>query len=217
MIKLLMFDAGGLLWTTPGKRYEKVMSKFFKKYDIDGNIVKTRWEKIKSKVEIGKIKYRDSAKIEFKGMNVNKKILEEWNEMHMGSKLIGKKLYPYVRPTLRKLKRYYKLAMLTDDYKGKEQKIKICKKLGINDIFDGIFSSQDIGYKKPQKKAFFIVLNHFKVKPTEAIFVGHSKDEIESARKFKIKTIAINWDESTKSDFYIKRFSEIPKVLERIK
>jgi len=217
MIKLVIFDAGDLLWITANKRYEKAMDNFFEKYNIDGNLVKSRWDKIKSKVEVGKIKYKDSAKIEFKGMNLNKKILKEWIEMHMKGILIGKKLYPYVKPTLKKLKKYYKLAVLTDDYKGREQKILIYKKVGINDIFDETFSSQDICCKKPQRKAFFIVLNHFKVKPSEAVFVGHSEDEIEGARKFRIKTIAYKWDRGTKSNFYIKSFKEIPKVLERIK
>jgi len=88
--------------------------------------------------------------------------------------------------------------------------------LGIN-LFDKVFCSSDIGYEKPHKKAFFAVLNYFKLKPSEAVFVGHSKDEIEGARKHRIKTIAINWDRGTKFDFYAKRFSEIPKVLEKIK
>jgi putative hydrolase of the HAD superfamily len=217
MIKLLIFDAGNLLWTTSNKSYERSMNKFFRKYKIDENIVKSRWNKIKKKVEVGKIKYREASWIQFKGLNIDENILKEWLEMHLGIELIDKNLYPGVKSTLRKLKKRYKLAMLTDDYKGKEQKIKICKKLDIDDIFDEIFSSQDIGFKKPQKQAYFIVLNHFKVKPGEAVFIGHEKDEIEGARRYKIRTIAINCDKGTKSDFYIKSFSEILKILEKIK
>ena len=217
MIKLLIFDAGDLLWSTSRKTYERAMKRFFKKYNVNEKTVISRWNKIKSKVEVGRIKYREAPKIEFEGFNLSKKAYREWIEFHLGSDLIGKKLYPYVKPTLKKLKKCYKLAILTNDYKGKEQKIKICKKLKIDGIFDSIFSSQDIGYRKPQKNAYFITLNQFRVKHNEAVFIGHSKDEIEGARKLGIKTIAINWDRGTKSDFYVKRFSEIPKILEKIK
>ena len=215
MIKLLIFDAGDLLWTCSVKDLERAMEKFFKKHKIDGDIVNSRWNKIKNRVEVGKIKYDDAIKIQFKGLVTNKKIIREWMDIHYEEMAFTRNLRPYVRPTLKKLKKRYKLAMLTDDYKGKRYKINICKRLGV-DLFDDIFSSQDIGFKKPQKGAFFTVLKHFKVKPEEAVFIGHSKDEVEGARKHKIITIAYKWDKGTKSDFYVKKFSEIPKVLEKI-
>lgn len=215
MIKLLIFDAGDLLWTCSAKDLERAMEKFFKKNKIDGDIINSRWNKIKDRVEVGKIKYDDAIKIQFKGLVANKKIIREWMDIHYEEKAFTRNLCPYVRPTLKRLKKMYKLAMLTDDYKDKRYKINICKRLGVN-LFDDIFSSQDIGFKKPQKGAFFTVLKHFRVKPNEAVFIGHSKDEVEGARKIKIKTIAYKWDRGTKSDFYVKSFSEIPKVLEKI-
>jgi HAD superfamily hydrolase (TIGR01509 family) len=215
MIKLLIFDAGDLLWRTGGG-YERAMKKFFKKYRIDDRIVISRWDKIKDKVEVGKIGYKEATELQLRGFNLSKKIVKEFLNLYFDAELISKKLHPFVKPTLTKLKRKYKLAILTNECKGKDFRINCCRKLGI-DIFDELFSSYNIGYKKPQRKAFFIVLKHFKVKPSEAVFVGHSKDEIKGARKFKIKTIAIRWDKGTKSDYYVKSFKEIPKILEKIK
>jgi HAD superfamily hydrolase (TIGR01549 family) len=215
MIKLLIFDAGDLLWTCSVKGLEKAMEKFFKKNKIDGDIINSRWNKIKSRVEVGKIKYDDAIKIQFKGLVTNKKIIREWMDIHYEEIAFTRNLRPYVRPTLKRLKKRYKLVMLTDDYKGKRYKLNICKRLGV-DLFDDIFSSQDTGFKKPQKGAFFTVLKHFRVKPEEVVFIGHSKDEVEGARKYKIITIAYKWDKGTKSDFYVKRFSDIPEVLEKI-
>jgi HAD superfamily hydrolase (TIGR01549 family) len=197
------------------KDLERAMEKFFKKNKIDGDIINSRWNKIKDRVEVGKIKYDDAIKIQFRGLVKNKKIIREWMDIHYEEMAFTRNLHPYVKPTLNRLKKRYKLAMLTDDYKGKRYKLKICKRLGV-DLFDDIFSSQDIGFKKPQKGAFFTVLKHFRVKPDEAVFVGHSKDEVEGARKHKIITIAYKWDRGTKSDFYVKRFSEIPIVLKKI-
>ncbi len=215
MIKLIIFDAGDLLWVRTEKNLERGMNDFFRKHKINGKIVNSRWKRIKKKVEVGKIRYDKATDIQFKGLGAGEEVLKEWFDFHIGEKMFRWKLRPYVRPTLSRLEKRYKLAILTDDYKGKEHKLMLCKRLGIC-LFDEIFSSHDIGFKKPQRGAYFTVLKHFKVKPNEAVFVGHSRDELEGARKFRIKTIAIDWDKGTKSDFYIKRFSEIPKVLEKI-
>ena len=109
------------------------------------------------------------------------------------------------------------MAVLSDSVHSNKIKSAMLKNKGIDKFFDAVFCSCDIGYQKPEREAYFTVLNRFKAKPEEAIFIGHSKDEIEGARKYKIKTIAIDWDKGTKSDFYVKKFSEIPKILKKIK
>jgi FMN phosphatase YigB (HAD superfamily) len=215
MIKLLIFDAGDLLWRNSPKKLERRMNNFFKKYDINGKIINQRWNKIIPKVRTGKIKYGKAVKIEFKGFDVSKKGLKEWTGIHTKLIIGDFILNHHVKSTIRKLCKDYKIAILSDEVRSSDFKILVCKRLGI-DIFDKVFCSTDIGYTKPHRKAYFTVLNHFKLKPNEAIFVGHSKDEIEGARKHGIRTIAIKWDRGTKSDFYVKKFSEIPKVLEKI-
>lgn len=215
MIKLLIFDAGDLLWKNSNKYTERLMKSFFKKYKIDGNVISSRWDKLLRKVSTGKIKYSKAVEMEFKGFNLNQKVLRKWIDIHTKNEPKTKKLNPYVKSTLKKLKRKYKIAILSDEIRGYRHKVMICKILDIN-FFDKVFCSSDIGYEKPHKKAFFAVLNYFKLKPSEAVFVGHSKDEIEGARRYGIKTIAIKWDVGTKSNFYVKRFSEISKVLEEI-
>jgi HAD superfamily hydrolase (TIGR01509 family) len=54
------------------------------------------------------------------------------------------------------------------------------------------FSESLIGYEKPHPKAYLAVLNYFKVKPEEAIFVWHDKEEMEGARKLGIRTISLS-------------------------
>jgi FMN phosphatase YigB (HAD superfamily) len=219
MIKLLIFDAGKLLWKASGKKYESVMNKFFKKYKIDENIVNREWEKIKKKVQRGLITRGEANRIELEKAGLhNKKAIKEWRELHRNIYLYKSwKLKPKVKQTLTTLKKSgYKLAILSDNTRGSKFIRKILYGLGLKGVFHSVFSSCNIGFIKPHKKAFFIVLNRFKVKKSEVVFIGHSKDEIEGARKLKIKTIAIYWDKGTKSDFYIKKFSEIPKILEKI-
>jgi FMN phosphatase YigB (HAD superfamily) len=217
MIKLLIFDADGILWKVSEKDLEKAMERFFRKYKIDGKVINSRWIKVRKKVETGKIKYDKAVDIQFKGFRVNKKILKDWHDIHFNLRGISIKFDSSIIPVLKELKKRYKLAVLTNDVKNYKYKEKICKRLGMSGIFERIFSSSDIDYMKPHKKAFLTVTNYFKVKCNEVVFVAHSKDELEGARKHKIKTIAYKWDKGAKSDFYIKSFSEIPKILEKIK
>jgi len=217
MIKLLIFDADGILWEVSHKDLENVMERFFRKYKIDGSVINSRWDKIKNKVETGKIKYDKAVDIQFKGFKVNKKILKDWYDIHFNLRDIGIKFDSSIIPTLKKLKKHYKLVILTNDIKNYKYKEKICKRVGLSGIFEKIFCSSDIGYAKPHKKAFLTITNYFKLKHSEIVFVAHSKDELEGAIKHRIKTIAYKWDKGTKADFYIKKFSEIPKVIEKIK
>lgn len=138
MIKLLIFDAGDLLWKNSLEDLERNMNDFFKKYKIDGNLIARRWNKIKPKVETGKIKYSEAVEIEFRGLGMSKKSLKEWTRIHLELELIRKRLNPYVRQTLKVLKKIYKIAILSDEVRNHECKLRACKRLGIN-VFDEVF------------------------------------------------------------------------------
>jgi FMN phosphatase YigB (HAD superfamily) len=53
------------------------------------------------------------------------------------------------------------------------------------------------------------------VKPKEAIFIGHDREEIEGARRLRIWTISLK-NMRVKADFFVKRFERLPKVIKRI-
>jgi len=102
MIKLLIFDAGDLLWKNSNIYTEKQMNNFFKKYEIDGDVISSRWNNLLPKVSTGKIKYSKAVEIEFKGLNLSKKIIREWTDIHTKNESKSKKLNPYVKYTLKK-------------------------------------------------------------------------------------------------------------------
>jgi len=71
-------------------------------------------------------------------------------------------------------------------------RLELFKKLGLKKgkHYDKLFLSHLIGYEKPHPKAYIKVLEYFKVKPEETLFVGHDREEIEGAKKVGIKTIS---------------------------
>jgi HAD superfamily hydrolase (TIGR01549 family) len=215
MIKLLIFDAGSLLWESSAIKTQMRMEAFFRKYGIDGKVIDSRWKRIFEDVNTGRIKYDQAVRIEFEGMGLGKKALDEWTRIHTKDLLGDHVLNPYVRPTLRRLKKLYKIAILTDEVRDLDFKVRVCRRLGVN-FFDAIFCSSEIGYAKPHRESYFTVLRHFKVSPKEAVFVGHSKDELDGSMRYGINTIAIGWDRGSKANYYIKRFSEIPAIVKSI-
>ena len=217
MIKLLIFDCDGILTEYPLETWLRKSKNFLRRYGIDFKHQDLLWNNTKKLVIIGNISLEKSQDMIFKKLGLNETLIRKWRRMDVMIVKTITKIKPLVRSTLKKLNKKYKMAVLSDSVHNRMIKSAMLKNKKIDKFFDAVFCSCDIGYQKPEKEAYFTVLNYFKIKPEEAIFIGHSKDEIEGARKYKMRTIAIDWDKETKSDFYVKKFSEIPKILEKIK
>lgn len=65
----------------------------------------------------------------------------------------------------------------------------IINEMGFGNIFDGIFSSADVGYMKPQHEFFLNVLNKIGFQAKEVLFVDDTVGHIESAKVLGIQTI----------------------------
>ncbi|HQN05127.1 MAG TPA: hypothetical protein PK174_06900, partial [Anaerolineaceae bacterium] len=50
------------------------------------------------------------------------------------------------------------------------------------------------------------------VKPCETVFVGHKRSEIDGAKAVGMKTVALNFDEGTQADIYIKDIRDLLQV-----
>ncbi|MBJ6275918.1 HAD family hydrolase [Staphylococcus aureus] len=101
------------------------------------------------------------------------------------------------------LKKNVNIAILTNG-KLKEQNIKI-DNLDIRSIFEkNIFISQNIGYEKPNPKAFLNVTSNLNVNPEECLFIGDSfKNDILGALNVNMAAIWLtNSEKDTK--LYIK-------------
>lgn len=130
--------------------------------------------------------------------------------------------FPEVRAELEKLKRDYKLAVLsnTDCFHTKE-----FTKNGFDRYFDFTAFSCDLGLLKPDPKIFKAVMQELGVKPGETVMVGDNlKDDVLAAEKLGIRGVLIkrdfesvrakpSWVETGKHERAIKDLAELGKFL----
>ena len=120
-------------------------------------------------------------------------------------------------PTLIKLRKNYKLALVTNGASDLQRE-KI-QDSGLGKYLDEIVIAGDIGIRKPEPQIFNIVLSRIGVKNDEAIMVGNSLDsDIIGAQEAGIQTVWLNRDKEKnqsdiKPDYEISSFSELEFIL----
>lgn len=215
MIKLIIFDAGGVLYTGSMKIVDEAVRKFLKKHGIhDFNKSDKIWSKNEKLASIGKISVREAHERWLEGLGLSRDLIDEWAEIDKKEIWSKFKRTPRINKLLETLKKEYILVVLSDTIDSKQEKIEKMQILGINHkIFDEIYTSHDLGTYKPSKKAFHTILKKFKVKPKEAVFIGDACDELKGAKKIGLLTIGLNCDGG---DHTIRRLDEILKILKNL-
>ncbi len=197
MIKLIIFDGEGVLYS--GKKAMKVFvkeyEKFLKKFGSSFKEQEKIYLKLYPKISSDKISLREADKIIFKELGIPVSKVDEWLKKDKQITIKHTKLRKNVKKMLSKIKaNRIKVGILSDTVQPLKWRLELFKKLGLKKKrhYDKIFLSHLIDYEKPHPKAYIKVLEYFKVRPKEAIFIGHDKKEIKGARKIGIKTIPYN-------------------------
>jgi putative hydrolase of the HAD superfamily len=101
------------------------------------------------------------------------------------------KLRPYVKKLLNKVSTEYKLGLISNFtyapviYAG-------IRKLGINQFFSAILVSEEVGWRKPNKKIFEETLRRLDTIPEETAYVGDSPlEDIKGAKAVGMKTVFV--------------------------
>lgn len=122
------------------------------------------------------------------------------------------------RSVLEKLKGKYKLAILSNgDSTSQHNKIT---QVNIEDFFDEVVVTGDIGVHKPNKEAFEYVLNKLNVKNDECLMIGDVfSSDILGAINTNITPVWITLDDEIPAYHYdgyrIRHLDEIFEILEK--
>jgi putative hydrolase of the HAD superfamily len=127
-------------------------------------------------------------------------------------------LYPYpnVVPTLSRLKKKYKLAILSD-----APKIQAWIRLAamqIQDKFDLVITFDETKSKKPNKKPFLYALKKLRLEPEECLMIGDSlRRDIAPTKNLGFKTVFAKYGgnkekASVKPDYIINDIKELLNI-----
>jgi putative hydrolase of the HAD superfamily len=139
-------------------------------------------------------------------------------------------LRPYAKKMLEKASQNFKLGLISNFtyapviYAG-------LRKLCINQFFNAILVSEDVGWRKPHVKIFEESLRRLNVKAQEAVYVGDSPlEDIKGAQAVGMKTVFVPsqfyslenlFESQQKPDMIVKNFCELyrklPELLDYVK
>lgn len=110
------------------------------------------------------------------GLQLTRQQAEEvWETWNLGGQFLGRQLFPDVIDTLRWLRgRGYRLGAVSNrGYSGLRFQAEM-RDLGLNDFFEVVAISCDLGYMKPHPRIFQHALDAMGLMPEEAAMVGDS-------------------------------------------
>ncbi|MEM4230640.1 MAG: HAD-IA family hydrolase, partial [Candidatus Pacearchaeota archaeon] len=126
--------------------------------------------------------------------------------------------YKGVVNVLKKLKKKYKLAIISDAPRVNAWSRLLAMK--IDKFFDVVVTKSDVKVQKPSSKIFNVALKKLKVKPSEAIMVGDRIErDIKGARALGIKTCFARYGNpkakkgKSRADWEIESVGELERVV----
>jgi len=120
-------------------------------------------------------------------------------------------------PMLRKLKEIgYKIGILTDVAYGMDNKFSRLDIQSIEKYIDVYLSSIDVGYRKPNSKAFIGLSNALGVQAIDMIFIGDEEKDIKGANQVGMNSVLINRTDKFKDygqQYTITSLAELEQLL----
>jgi 2-haloalkanoic acid dehalogenase type II len=141
-------------------------------------------------------------------------LLAEWVAASIDHDPDRQRVYRHTFQVLKELReRGYKLAMITNTYELTFAKLRDERRL--DDYFDVIMPSYEVGVIKPNPKIFELTLQKLGVKASEAVMVGDNlRDDVQAAESVGMRGILIdrrNWNRH-----YQNRITSLAQLPDRI-
>jgi putative hydrolase of the HAD superfamily len=191
MIKLILFDLGGVLFTDGTSKFIKSVST---RYNIP-------LEKVFEIVngELG-LKYREAqiTRDEFWNQLVSKLSLTE-NIIDLENEWISYyELFEKTKEIIIKLKEKYKVYYLSNNVKERAERLN--EKFDYLKLFDGGVYSHEVKAIKPDPKIYGFALNKAGFSANETVFIDDKESSLEPAKKMGIETILFENSDKLEAD-----------------
>ena len=221
-IKAIFFDWGNLFARIEG--LNESLGGLLKPFDLGLEEFQEQWWKAYLLRSSGKIKSDEEMNTFVQ--SITKKNIPTKKIINL---IVEKNIIPKEHiNVVRELKRKYKVAILSNNVK--EWVVRVIKNYGIEELFDELIISSEVGVRKPNAIIYFRALEKLSLLPEETIFVSDEvADDLVAATGLGMRTILMevvhtgNFKENDKEvlkfykpDFIIKDFKEIIKAVESL-
>lgn len=208
MIKAILFDVRNTLFFDDIK--PKPIEEFAKK--LDKNIEDYKF--LKAFEKIFETKKQKDLKIPIRGILKELKIKYDeklLKELYVILKKIGSnpKPYPETFEVLRKLKKVYKIVLITNDFYYSYNHLKL--RYNLNKYSDITLVSYQTKLLKPDPRIFKLALEKLNLRKEDVIMVGDNmQDDVIAAQKFGINAILI--DRKNKHPNFKNRITSLNEI-----
>lgn len=192
MIKTIVFDHGGVISNSIADEFLNFVSE---KLGIEQKMLRDLMDKYEGDLQSGLFNH-----VEFW-----KKIIKEMGLELPDSKLKDLWLTPYIKfskinpqmiSLVNKLKENYRVGLISNT---QEPHVSYNRKRGSYKYFDPVVLSNEVGFRKPDKKIFELYLEKVDLKPDEMVFIDDAEHNLTEAKEMGIHTILFkNYEQLTK-------------------
>lgn len=125
-------------------------------------------------------------------------------------------LCPHAESTLKTLKKSrFKVGIIANYPKTSYLKLAL-ERLKIEEYFDSIVTSADVGLRKPRREIFEKALESVHIKPWEAVMVGSSlREDIGGAETVGMKSILLSEKKSRTPNITVQSLSQILDIISK--
>ncbi len=117
---------------------------------------------------------------------------------------------PYLKTLLNRLRPIYKTAVATN---RSDTMDRVLSEHDLTGSFDLVVSSIDVDRPKPYPDLLIRILEHFKLKPYQAIYVGDSELDQMAAHAAEMPFVAYK-NRSLTADYHIQSLKELAQLLQ---
>lgn len=179
MIKLLIFDVGGVLDTFDENQYVSYISK---KLNLNSKEFTVTLKPLLDKMEVGRMDLKDVKRMLAKKFCVTEKSLE-WESAFRKLNSVNTDVVSLVN----RLSKRYKIAILTNVSRTRHE---IKMETYLKEVrHDAIFVSCYLRMHKPEHKIYRFALGKMNIKPNEAVFIDNLKINVKAAEDLGIRGI----------------------------
>lgn len=200
-IKVVAFDCDGVMFDTEDTNreyYNKILEHFGKPPMTEEQFRYAHTHTVK-----------DTLNFLFPGEENLKAVHEYRKTISYFSLIKYMKMEPHLKPLIQKLKPAYKTAIATN---RSDTMSRVLEEHGLVEYFDMVVTAFDVERAKPYPDQLIKIVNYFKIKPVEALYIGDSELDEIAAKAIKMPFIAYNNPELS-ADFHIDSLKEVESIL----